>query len=170
MNIKGQKIKKRYIALGLIALEVISFPVSAHIIHKTSFAEPEKVAAAPFPEEAGITKFLMSSNTPFTIVSEGASGEFDIQIKRAGRLNGLQYGAHAQMPGPAKACAASTTITASKIYEADRKTETGEGDVLTHAVIVEIRYTKDIQPDFKIIAKSKAKRIPAAAACKTKIS
>lgn len=170
MKVKSRKIKKRYIALGLIALEVISFPVSAHIIHKASTAEPEKIVAVPFPEEAGITKFLMSSNTPFTIVSESASGEFDIEIKRSGMLNGHQYGSNAQMPGPAKACAATITTSATKIYEANRKIEAGDGDVLTQAIIVEIRYPKDIEPNLKIISKSKAKHVSEAANCKTKLS
>jgi len=170
MKIKGIAFKARYIAIGLIALEIASIPVSAKIIEKVAFSTPQKVAAVPFPPEAGITRFLLSSNAPFAIISENAVGEFNVSIEASGELNGNNFGSNAQMPGPAKACMAQTVPSSTKIYAAERKTAAHKGDILTQAIIVEIRYETDIQPDFKVITENKAKRIPTGTTCKTKLS
>jgi len=170
IKIKGLTLKKRYIALGLIAMEIASLPVSAQILDKVAFSTPQKVISVPFPPEAGITKFLVSSNAPFAVISENATSEFDVSIQVSGILNGNRFGSNAQMPGAAKACAAQTTVAETKIYEAKRKTEAQEGDILSRAVIVEIRYDAEIKPDFKIITQNKAKRISNGIACEATLS
>ena len=81
MKIKNMTTKARYLAIGLIALEIASIPVSAQIIDKYAFSKPQKVAAVPFPAEVGITKFLVSSDAPFAIISEDTVGEFDVRVK-----------------------------------------------------------------------------------------
>ena len=170
MKIKNLISKAPHLAIGLIALEIASIPVSAQIIGKFTVSEPQRLSSAPFPPEAGITKFLVSSNTPFAIVSENAIGEFDVSIKVSGMLNGNSFGSNAQLPGDAVSCAAQTAKTATKIYEAERKTTSREGDVLTRAIIVEIRYADTLKPELTIVPKNKAKKALSSSACKTKLT
>jgi len=165
MKFKSMTSKARYFAIGIIALEIASIPVSAQIIDKVAFAKPQKVIAVPFPPEAGLTKFLISSDAPFAVISENAIGEFDVNIEVSGILNGNRFGSNAQMPGMASTCARQTSPRATKIYEAERKTAARDGDILTQAIIVEIRYDADIKPSLKIISQNKAKRLPLGAAC-----
>ena len=170
MKIKNMTTKARYLAIGLIALEIASIPVSAQIIDKYAFSKPQKVAAVPFPAEVGITKFLVSSDAPFAIISEDTVGEFDVRVKVSGILNGRRFGQNAQLPGAAASCSAQTSKKATKIYEAKRKTASKDGDVLTQAVIVEIRYSPNLNPKLKIISENKAKGFIEGTACKTKLS
>lgn len=169
-KVKDMTFKTRYLLAALIAAEIIAIPVSAQIIDRVAFTVPQRVVSVPFPPEAGITKFLVSSNAPFAIISENAVGEFDISVKVSGILNGNRFGANAQMPGAATACAAQTAPSATKLYEADRKTAVQKGEILTQAVIIEIRYDADIQPNLSIITQDKAKKIAAGMACETKLS
>jgi len=147
MNIRGMTFKKRYIALGVIAMEVASIPVAAQIVDKVSFSVPQKVIAVPFPPEVGLTKFLVASNAPFAVISENAIGEFEVNIEVSGILNGNRFGTNAQMPGMATACAMQSS-----------------------AVIVEIRYDANIQPNLKIISENKAKRMPLGTTCDSSLS
>jgi len=165
MKIKNITGKARYFAIGLIALEIASIPVSAQIIDKVAFSKPQKVIAVPFPPEAGIAKFLVSSDAPFAVISENAVGEFDISIKVSGVLNGNRFGENAQMPGAAKSCAVQTSPKSTKIYEANRKTEAREGEILSRAVIVEIRYDAEIKPELTFISENKAKKISSSTSC-----
>lgn len=170
MKIKGMTFKKRYLAIGFIAMEVVSIPVSAQIIDKVAFSVPQKVISVPFPPEAGVTKFLVSSNAPFAVVSENAIGEFQVSVQVSGQVNGNAFGSNAQMPGAASSCAMQTAASPTKVYEADRKTAAQKGDILTQAVIVEIRYDAETKPALKIITQDKAKRISSAAVCESKLS
>lgn len=170
MKIKGMRFKKRYLAIGFIAIEIVSIPVSAQIIDKVAFSVPQKVIAVPFPPEAGVTKFLVSSNAPFAVISENAIGEFQVSVQVSGHVNGNAFGSNAQLPGLAASCAAQTAASPTKLYEADRKTAAQAGDILTQAVIVEVRYDTAITPALKIITQDKAKRISSAAVCETKLS
>jgi len=170
MNIKNMISKAPYLAIGLVALELASFPVAAQIMGKAAFSPAQRTVAVPFPPQPGIAKFLVSSNAPFAIVSENAIGEFEVSVKVSGVLNGNRFGENAQMPGPATSCKAQTTLKSTKIYEAERKTEAKEGDVLTRAVIVEIRYEDRMRPNLKIISENKAKKIKAGSACETRPS
>jgi len=165
MKIKNLGSKARYLAIGLIALEVASIPVAAQIIDKVAFSKPQKVIAVPFPPEAGITKFLVSSDAPFAVISEEAIGEYDVSIKLSGILNGQRFGSNAQMPGAAKVCAHQSSVKATKIYEAERKTEAREGEILSRAVIVEVRYDAEIKPKLKVISENKAKKISSSTSC-----
>lgn len=170
MKIKGVTFKKRYIAIGIIALEIASIPVSAQIIDKVAFSVPQKAIAVPFPPEPGIAKFLVSSNAPFAVISENVVGEFNVSVHVSGMLNGNRFGGNAQMPGEANSCAAQTSPISTKIYEADRKTAAQKGDVLTQAVIVEIRYDAEINPSFKVLTQNKAKGLTAGSACETTLT
>lgn len=170
MKINNIKSKASYLAIGLIALELASIPVSAQIIKKVTFSEPQKVVAVPFPSELGVTKFLVASDDPFAVISENTMGEFDITITAEGKLNGWRFGLNAQMPGQATSCAAQTSHSPTKIYEAERKTAARKGDILTQAVIVEIRYDSETKPDLKIVTEKKARKISSASMCASKLS
>ena len=164
MKINNIKSKASYLAIGLMALELASIPVSAQIIKKVTFSEPQKVVAVPFPSELGVTKFLVASDDPFAVISENAIGEFEITITARGKLNGRRFGSNAQMPGLATSCAAQTS------HEAEHKTATREGDILTQAVIVEIRYDQDTKPKLKIVTEKKARKMSSASMCTSKLS
>ena len=170
MKNKNMTTKARYFAIGLIALEIASIPVSAQIIDKYAFTKPQKVAAVPFPAEVGITKFLVSSDAPFAIISENAIGEFDVRVKVSGILNGQRFGQNAQLPGAAASCSAQTSKNATKIYEAKRKTASRDGDVLTQAVIVEVRYFPSINPKLRVISQNEAKDFVSGTACTARLS
>ena len=170
MKIKNITSKARYFVLALIALEIATIPVSAQIINKIAFSKPQKVTAVPFPAETGITKFLVASDDPFAIISENAIGEYDINLKVSGVLNGQRFGHNAQLPGLVKSCTAQSSESPTKIYQATRKTAAKEGDILTQAVIVEIRYGADIKPDFKIVTEKSARKISLGSECTSKPS
>lgn len=69
------------------------------------------------------------------------------------------------MPGAAKSCAVQTSPKSTKIYEANRKTEAREGEILSRAVIVEIRYDAEIKPELTFISENKAKKISSSTSC-----
>ena len=170
MKIKNMTFKARYLVVGLIALEVASIPVSAQIISKFAFSKPQRVVAVAFPVEVGLTKFLVSSDAPFAVISENAIGEFDVRIKVSGTLNGQRFGQNAQLPGAAVSCKAQTSNDKTKIYEAERKITSQDGDILTRAIIVEVRYDASIKPELKVISQNKAKKFLSGTACETKLS
>ena len=170
MKIKNMKFKARSLVVGLIALEIASIPVSAQIIGKLSFSKPQRVVAVPFPVEMGLTKFLVSSDAPFAVISENAIGEFDVRIKVSGILNGQHFGENAQLPGAAASCTAQKSKNTTKIYEAERKVTSQDGDILTRAIIVEVHYDANIKPELKVISQNKAKKFLSGTACETKPS
>jgi len=171
MKLKAKAFKKRYIVFGLIAAELAAIPVAAKAVMDFKYEPLQRVVSVPFPiETPGVAKFLVSSNAPFAVISEGETGQFDINIQLNGELNGAPFGNNAQMPGASKTCAAPLTRSASKIYEATRKIDAGAGEVLSRAIILEIRYSEDIKPNFKILSEKKAKKFVAAASCEAKLS
>lgn len=170
MKFKDMTFKKRYLLFGIIALEVVSIPVSAQIIDKVAFSVPQRAIAVPFPPEPGLAKFLVSSNAPFAVVAENTIGEFEVSIQVSGVLNGNRFGDNAQMPGEAQTCAAQISPSATKIYEGDRKTAAQKGDILTQAVIVEIRYDADTSPAFKVMTEDDASKLPQGHACEATLS
>jgi len=168
MRPKTKRFKKRYIVYGLIALEIATIPVSAMMIQNVAFSTPQSVSAAPFPSEAGVSKFLLTSDAPFAVISENAIGEFDITVQAGGDLNGLPFGAQAQMPGEAESCAVLETTDPKIIYLAERKTALSAGDALSRAVVLEIRYATNAKPDFKIVTENESKDVKTAQLCTPK--
>lgn len=170
MKFKALTSKTRYVVLGLIGLEIASIPVAAQIMSKVAFTKPQIVNAVPFPPEQGVSKFLVASDAPFVVVSENSIGEFDINIRVSGLLNGNHFGANAQAPGALKSCAVQTENTPTKIYVGERETAARDGEILTRAVIVEIRYAMDITPELKIVSQNAAKKIAPSHPCEIKTS
>lgn len=170
MNFKAITSKARFFVIGLIALEIASIPVSAKIIENVAFSKPQSVVSVPFPTQPGVTRFMVSSNSPFAITSEEAIGDFEINIEVRGNLNGKPFGRNAQAPGLIQSCARQTSSKTTKIYEAERGTELREGDILSKTVMVEVRYDATINPNLQIVSKNKAKKFLSAKSCATKQS
>ena len=164
------KCKKRYLVFAWLALEVASIPAAAQIIDRVAFQVPQKAIHVPLPDEPGVARYAVSSNAPFTITAENAVGEFRVSVQANGLVNGKRFGLNAQMPGAAENCAALISTAQNVIYAADRKTAATKGDILSQAVIVEIRYAEEATPDFKILTEDNSKAIAPAQACEPTLS
>jgi len=162
--------KKRYLVLAWLALEIASIPAAAQIIDRVAFTVPQKAIHVQLPEAPGLMRYAISSNAPFAITAGNAIGEFQVSVRHNGLVNGRPFGANAQMPGAAKTCAILLSPTQSVIYAADRMTAAEKGDILSQAVIVEIRYAKEATPNFKILTEQNAKSINPAPACDPTLS
>jgi len=139
--------KKRYFAAAFIAVELASLPAAAHIVKTAAFKVKPTISAVEIPTaEAGVSRFIVVSNAPFTIRSADMVGDVDISIHQSGELNGSRFGDNAQLPGPASACAAITNSGESVIYQAKRKTAAKKGSTVSKAVVVEIKYDSAAAP------------------------
>ena len=90
---------KKKIFVGWIALEVILLPVSipaaAQIMDRVKLAFPARAAAVQSYTAPGHMQFIVASNAPFTVISDGAVGELKINITVSGDVNGNAHGARA---------------------------------------------------------------------------
>lgn len=157
--------KKRNIVYGLIALELISIPVSAKVIDKVMHAFPENVITTELPRQPGVAMIAISSNKPFVITSHGYTGELDIKVTQTGMIYKTSYGEKAQMPGPARACAEASGEQTAIIYNGAQRTAKTRGKVLSQTVMVELRYDRGADPVFDVITQKKSTNIAAASAC-----
>jgi len=164
--------KKRYILLGLLALEIAILPFAGHILHKNAgnfnmsvFSKPQRVISVKLGSEPGLSRYMVSANTPFSVTSESIIGQFDVDIYPSGLINGKQFGQNAQAPGALKACGLSKTTEPRIIYKADKGTETGGGEILSKAILVEIRYEAYYKPDLKILTQKQSDTILSAQPC-----
>ena len=162
--------KKRYLALGIIALEVLTWPAAAQILDKVSFEMPQRVVHAEFPVEPGVTRMFVTSNAPFAILAKGQIGEFDVNVYPSGTVGAVTFGENAQLPGDANACATTLDIKKSIIYAADRKTAIAPGEAASQAVLVEIRYDQALSPKFNVVTEKKSQKYALAAPCQTALS
>ena len=162
---KKYKTHKKWFIAALI-LDLLCIPATAQIIDKVSFSAPQKVASVKLvTPEAGLQRFVVASNAPFAVISENAAGDFTVSLKTKEQINGIDVGENAQLPGTEKSCATAVTAAPQKIYEAIRKTAKARGEVLSQAVIVEIRYDADLAPEFKILTQKNAFNIAPAPRC-----
>ncbi len=140
--------KKRYIALALLASEIAALPAAAQIIHKVAFKIRPIVTAVEIPaNEAGISRFMVVSNAPFTVRSADMIGEIDISVHKSGDINGSRFGDNAQMPGPKTTCASLTNPAETVIYQADQKTAISRGTPMSQAVIIQIQHDPSAAPN-----------------------
>jgi len=162
--------KKRYIALTILAMELASLPAAAQIVNKVVFQVRPTVSAVEIPTpEAGLSRFLVVSNAPFTIRSANMVGDLDISVHQSGEMNGRRFGDNAQMPGPKTNCASVTHPAETVIYAADRKTAATPGTTLSQAVIIQIAYDSSVTPNISF-AKDNAKPAGVAAGCISAVS
>ena len=145
--------KKRYIVLGLLAVELLSLPAAAQIVHRVAFDIRPVVTAVEIPtSEPGLSRYLVTSNAGFGVKTNGVIGDVNVDVHVSGAMNGLsRFGDAAQLPGPKSGCA-QTSGMETAIYLADRKTAAIPGTPPEQAVIFEFRYDPDARPDFTFVA------------------
>ena len=145
--------KKRYIVLGLLAVELLSLPAAAQIVHRVAFDIRPVVTAVEIPtSEPGLSRYLVASNAGFGVEASGVFGDVHVDVRASGTLNKVnRFGDAAQLPGPKSGCAQASGLE-SAIYTADRKTAAVPGTPPEQAVIFEFRYDPNARPEFKFIA------------------
>ena len=156
--------KKRYIALGIIAVELASLPAAAKIIHMAAFQTKPRVLAAEIPtSEPGVSRFLVNSNDGFGVEVEGFIGDIKTTIYENGTLaSKRRFGDEAQLPGAAKSCAQSLSNQDQPIYQAIQKTELTDGHVVDRSVVFEFHYDPQAKPSFEFTAGPTSVDVPTA--------
>lgn len=145
--------KKRYIVFGLLAVELMSLPAAAQIVHRVAFDVRPIVTAVEIPTtEPGVSRYLVASNAGFGVKANGVIGEIKTDIHVSGSMGALnRFGDAAQLPGPDRLCAQASGVS-SDIYLADRKTAATPGTPPEQAVIFEFRYDAAARPEFEFVA------------------
>jgi len=152
-NLTKLKGKKRYIVFGLLAIELLSLPAAAQIVHRVAFEVRPTVTAVEIPTtKAGVSRYLVTSNAGFSVKANGVIGDIHTGVRVSGRMGALnRFGDAAQLPGPESTCTQASGMS-SDIYAADRKTAAAPGTAPQQAVIFEFRYDAAARPDFEFIA------------------
>ncbi len=143
--------KKRYIVMGLLAVELMSLPAAAKIVHAVSFetAVPSVLAFEIPTAEPGVTRFLVTSNSGFLVKANHMNGDVSVDIQVSGRFGGdVKFGDAAQLPGPKSSCALANGAN-SKIYQASRTTAAKPGTAPERAVVFEFQYSPEQHPQFE---------------------
>ena len=145
---------KKKILLGWLAFEVIGLvfglPAAAQIVDRVMFSAAPRAAHVVTPITPGLTEILVASNTPFTILSEGAIGEMSLVLSVSGSINGKAYGGNAQNPGQINNCVMPTGTAPTALYTAKRKTAANRGEVIEQAVMFHIKYDPALKPKFSV--------------------
>ncbi len=166
--------KKRYIIAALFALEIgtlgATLPAAAQIIDRVSFSVPQKAVAVKIGNEAGIARFVVTSNAPFALIAQDSLGDFEVNVRKSGAINGTRFGDNAQMPGPAHKCATAVSENISTLYMSERKTAAKRGPILSQSVIVEVKYAVQATPKLKIVTQDEAANFQTAPACDLRAS
>ena len=152
-NLSALKGKKRYMVLGLLAVELMSLPAAAKIVQTVSFDSAPTVVAVEIPTvEPGLSRFLVASDAGFIVKTNDLIGDVSVNLHVSGKLGAeLRFGDAAQLPGPQVACTQSTEPN-SEIYHASQATAAREGTAPERAVIFEFQYASDQHPEFEFIA------------------
>ena len=161
--------KKRYVAALLIAMEIATLPAAAQIVNKVVFQVRPTVTAVEIPtSEAGLSRFLVVSNAPFTVRSADMIGEIDVSVHQSGNMNGQRFGDNAQLPGPKTACAAPRSANETVIYQAERKTAVTRGTPVSQAVVIQVKYDSIAAPKISF-AKDSAAPVAISSPCDARI-
>lgn len=145
--------KKRYVVLGLLAMELLSLPAAAQIVQRVSFEVRPRVVAVEIPtSEPGLSRYLVSSNAGFGVKANNVVGDIHVDVHVSGAMSDInRFGDSAQLPGPKSECA-QTSGQGSHIYLANRKTAATPGTPPEQAVVFEFSYDAEARPDFEFIA------------------
>jgi len=145
--------KKRYIVMGLLAVELMSLPAAAQIVHRVAFDIRPVVTAVQIPtSEPGVSRYLVASNAGFGVTANGVIGDIKTEVHVSGTMSGTsRFGDAAQLPGAEASCAQASGQSAP-IYIADRKTAASPGTPPDQAVVFEFRYDPVAQPKFEFVA------------------
>lgn len=151
--------KKRYIVLGLLAIELISLPAAAKIVQTVSFTAAPSVIAVEIPTaEPGLSRFLVASDAEFLVEVDDPIGDVNVNIHVSGNLaSNVRFGDSAQLPGPQNLCTSAKEQN-SEIYYADQATAAKAGSAPERAVVFEFQYALKERPKFEFIAGERRKR------------
>jgi hypothetical protein len=156
-------------AAVIAAASLLGHTANAQILDRVSFKIPQRAVMARLPSEPGLTRLVVTSNAPFTVIASGAVGDFEVQVLSEGHINTTAFGANAQMPGPANHCASAVTPQDSIIYAAAQKTARAPGDILSQSVMIEIRYDKSAAPNFAVKTQVNSQGLIPAPDCASKL-
>jgi len=143
--------------MAIIGIELLSIPAAAQMVHRVAFEVQPKVISVEIPTpEAGLSRYLVTSNDGFSVEAIDLVGEVQIGVHKSGTFaNGNRFGDAAQLPGPEQSCADSFSSLSSPIYAATQKTASEPGGVVAQAVVFEFRYDPAVTPRFKFNAGTK---------------
>lgn len=161
--------KKRYIALGLLALEIASLPAAAQIIDRVVFSVEPQTSAVLIDDINGVKRFAVASNSAFYVTADSIIGDIRVEVYNRGEIGLANFGENAQMPGAALACS-SMSFGQQTIYQAERKTAARPGDILSQAVIVSVEHDPDVDPVIKIKPGTSSSPAAQSTECSTKLS
>lgn len=122
----------------------------AGIVDRVDFSVRPTVVSHVLETQSGVTKILVSSNTPFKITSEGFIGAIQITVQQSGEINGLNFGSASHLPGPSKSETFAMSPMETPIYRSERRTAGRSGSPLEQAVLVEISYAHLARPNFSV--------------------
>lgn len=147
--------KKRYIFFGILAVELLSLPAAAQIVHRVAFDIRPIVTAVEIPtSEPGMSRYLVASNAGFGVKANGVLGEVQVEVHVSGTMGeATRFGDAAQLPGPESVCAQASGLGAD-IYIADRKTAATPGTPPQQAVVFEFTYDPNARPNFQFFTEN----------------
>ena len=165
--------KKRYIVLGLLALEVLMLPIAGHTFYKSgmtdnlrkAFETPQRAINVKLPSEPGFTRFMVSANAPFAIITKNMIGPVRVNLYAEGSINGNVFGENARMPGANATCTELENSDIQIVYTSEKGTIARKGPALTKSILVEVQYNASQTPDVKVLTKDKSDGLPAAKTC-----
>lgn len=132
--------KKRYIALGLLAIEFASLPAAAHIVMQSLPNQAIEQTNAVLLDESDTQKrYVVTSDNAFHISANDFKGHVNVSVQRSGNIGTMRFGENAQMPGAALSCS-KVDDTSNTIYQSVRKITINDGNPLSQAVLVVIDY------------------------------
>ena len=155
--------KTRYALLAFLAVEIASIPAAFAMLGNVSLERAPQIAAAELPlNTAGVTRYLVSTDAPFAVVSSGYDGPMQVTVQMSGQIGQMVFGGASQLPGPSSSCAMPDGSSDAVIYRADRPTAASEGSASDQAVVLILQHDPAVTPSFAFVAESDA---PDAAAC-----
>lgn len=160
-------LKKRYIILAWIGLEIAALPVAALGFKSMdfNFDRLKITTAIPVIEQAGHTSFIVTSQGPFAITTQGLSGNYNVKIYTSGFVNGNPYGENARLPGAKFKCGRVEGSQPSAIYMSEHNTSVIKGPILSRAVRVDVTYDPNQMAEIDVVAHWKANDVPLAQPC-----
>ena len=155
--------KTRYALLAFLAVEIASIPAAFAMLDSVSFERAPQIAAAQLPiNTSGMTRYLVSTDAPFAVVSSGLAGPVRVSVQTSGQIGKMVFGGVSQLPGPASSCAVARSGADMVIYRADRATAAGDATAVEQAVVVVVQHDPATTPTLRFVAETDA---PDAAGC-----
>ena len=131
---------------GLGIFTIYSAPANAGASDRVSFDISPKVMSKVLNRVDGETQLLVASNSAFNISTTGMIGSVKIIIERNGKINGIQFGSVAQLPGQRATENFVVSPLQTLIYQSERKTARDPGNVIEQAVLVRVTYAGATHP------------------------